>query len=135
MEPALKFFGNRTPEFWTLLGPFFASKQIRKEMPYLSDDTSYGWFVSEKNGKVRGFVAVDLSKPTVATVHCLYVTAEERMQGLGSEMIRRAVQYASESGRSEIKATTSPASRTVFSECGFREDGMRGTYTLMSRGL
>ena len=53
-------YEDRPPAFWALMGPFFAQRRYRREMPYLVDDDGYAWFVAQGGEAVAGFVGVDL---------------------------------------------------------------------------
>ena len=132
-------FSIRPPVIWSLMGPFFASKNLRKEMPYLSDEPGYTWFISTHviaGEVVRGFVAVDVKKD-VAHIHGLYVIEAYRKAGVGKELIQAVVKHLREGGVAihAVQPTASRESFDLFKALGFIETSSKGSYRVMSLKL
>jgi N-acetylglutamate synthase-like GNAT family acetyltransferase len=114
--------------FWELMGPFFASASIRRDLGIpMSSNQSYSWFLAIA-GDVVGFCATVPMADCVVIKH-LYVTEKMRRQGIGGRLINSAV--ASSKGRKI--ATISSKYLSLWSKCGFSSTGVtRGQYIKVS---
>ena len=125
---------DRAPEFWMLMGPFFARREVRREMPYLVDEDGKIWALAMEGGDVLGFGAVML-KGRVAGLSGLWVRPARRGEGIGARLVRERVERAREMGAARCRATASPASSALLKGLGFVETARRGRYSVMEVDL
>lgn len=123
-------YPDRPAEFWALMGPFFAQRKYRREMPYLVDDEGYVWFLAMDGDILMGFVAVHAMKDH-AVVSGLYVREDRRGNGLAKKLIAACLKWSAGEKILKVKTTASPDSRPVFGKMGFSETGQKGQYVTM----
>lgn len=125
-----------TPEFWAMMGPFFASKHVRREMPYLCHEEGYRWFVArDEAGTVLGFASLHVDGKGTGHIHGLYVVPEHRRENIAERMLLQQLGYCVLYGVSKVQVVASVMSKTLFEKNGFGARGARGTYTVMDRSL
>ena len=123
-------YTDRPAEFWALMGPFFAQRKYRREMPYLVDDEGYVWFLALDEDTLMGFAAVHTMKDH-AIVSGLYVREDRRGNGIAKKLIAACLKWSAGKKIRKAKTTASPDSRLVFEKMGFRETGQKGQYVTM----
>ena len=82
----------------------------------LRDLVQHG-FIAETEGKIVGFVALEIYSSKLAEVRSLAVSREYRQQGLGRELVSRCVQLATEKNILEVMAISS--AEEFLRSCGF----------------
>lgn len=132
MEVRIYGDGNKGPEFWKLMGYFFASRKVRREMPYLIDDDGYTWFVAVEGKTVVGFSSCHTDKSKTGHLHGIYVVDEHRRKGIASRLVHERLDWMRAHGVSKFKAVASPKSHTVLLRAGFAEIGNKGKYIVMT---
>ena len=51
-------FRNRNKDFWSIMGHYFANKEVRKELPYIIDEKDKIWVIGFKNKEdIIGFLS------------------------------------------------------------------------------
>ena len=123
-------YAERPAEFWALMGPFFAQRKYRREMPYLVDDEGYVWFLALDGDTLLGFAAVHAMKDH-AVVSGLYVREDRRGNGIAKKLISACLKWSFGEKILKVKTTASPDSRPVFEKMGFSETGQKGKYVMM----
>ena len=83
---------DQNDEFWIMMGPFFGSRSVRKELPYIMNQPGQTWFVICENKTVIGFVS-GLLRKDYWYLDNIYVIPEYRHQNLLSRLIMRFMTY------------------------------------------
>lgn len=126
---------ERPPEFWALLGPYFARQEYRREMPYLKDDDGYVWFVAMDGGTLAGFASLHVDRRG-GHLHGLYVAPDYRGQDIARQLVQARLDYLRSLGNVHIvTATCNEQSKPLLQEFGFQPRGQRGQYTVMEMPL
>lgn len=119
-------------DFWQLMGPFFASATIRRELGRpLSSDENYVWWISLDGGKVTGFGAIRQKRKVVEFCHA-YVFPSCRGQGIYREIVRQRLEYCMEHGHDQIRAVVTAGSRPELEKQSFLCVRKRGRYSVMA---
>ena len=118
---------NANPEFYPLVGPWLARREIVEELggPVWDDDDKH-WIIAhnEKDG-LLGMVAVRRGM-----VCSLYVSPGARGQLAGTTMLLRLILR---DGNKPLRAVATNASVSLFQGCGFKERRSHGRYHVMVR--
>lgn len=105
------------PQIRALIEPFVVHKIL---LPRTNDELTrlvlHG-FVAESEGRVVGFVALEVYSWKMAELQCLAVAADFQRRGLGKALVQRCMQRACELNIHELMAIT--ASDALFRQCGF----------------
>ncbi len=118
---------NTDDRFYALVGPWLSRREVVAELgDQMWDDDGKEWFVAIREAEFIGCVAVK-----DAHVCSFYVTKPHRKNVVGATLLMRALMAH---GAAELTATSSPAAVDLFTDCGFKSEGMRGKFTLMRRG-
>ncbi len=131
---------NADPEFYPLLGPFFAQRSVIAELgapPY--DDPGKLWFIALEDDQVVGFAGVRFDgKNDKQAVFCSdYVVPERRRQGIHRQLMADRLEYVTGQAHSVVATVTSAGLRT-YEHAGFTPTGRSGKmkhYTRMVRSL
>lgn len=127
----LEIFEDRPDRFWILMGPFFASAAVRKELPYLTDKPGDVWFVWVEDGSVLGFLAVTIGEKQ-REIHGVYVHPDQRGNGLAKLLAARALKWLMTEGYSGVvRVTATAASAPIWRSIGFTGVSTRGSYEVM----
>ena len=124
---------HRDAQFWTLMGPAFASPTVRSALPTLADRGDY-WFVVENGGVVSGFGALHLDGDR-ATLRHAWVAPNERDSGLGSMVLDARIAQARELGATTLLAVVHRDWLASFEARGFVRGRQNGAYTHVSLSL
>lgn len=101
------------PDFYSLMGLFFGSRQVAKEVGInIYDDAGKRWFVAIENGKVIGFASLK-----GRLVSDCYVVPSKRNAGV----FRGILTMLEISTSGPLAANCTQASRKAFSNAGFVE--------------
>lgn len=131
-EAALTIYTDRPPEFWQDMGPFFASRAVKRELPYLADGEGYVWFVLRQAGRVVGFASLHVAKDGSGQLHSLYVDPEHRGNGLASRLVAERLAWLRARGVTRARAIAGPQAVPVLLRAGFTDAGKdRGSYKTM----
>lgn len=123
---------NKDPEFYNLLGPFLANKEVSKEIAggsyytdgIIWDDDGKQWFVIIDKGKVVAFgTLVKQSKYMIFAED--YVRPEYRNNGLHQELIKERLALCKDIS---AKVVANTASSKNYKECGFKVKRQRGKF-------
>lgn len=113
---------DRSVRFWVEMGPAFASRQVRRELPYVMDD-GQTWFVMPG----VGFAAVSM---TNELQHC-YVFPEHRGRGHARRLTRSRLDWIGSHGARTLAVDRWAA--VLVGEFGFQEIGRKGKYVRLER--
>lgn len=129
-------YHDRPPEFWSRMGPFFASRAVRKEMPYLSDGPGYIWFVVHDEDHVRAFASVDVDAKGIGHLRNAYVLPGWRGNHAASHLMEERLRYLREKGVTRARTTRRIGKENPFAERhGFRAVGKSGGYEVLEIDL
>lgn len=132
IDPATRAERDR---LFTLIGPLFASRQVRREMPYMHHEEDFVWFVAvTSDGDAAGMASIHI-RSAVATLRNLYVVPAHRGRGIAATITERQLAYASEHGARWIRTVASPFSVGAYEKRGFYRVGSRGKYVTMEIAL
>lgn len=88
----IKMFENRSDEYWLLMGKFFASKEVKKELPYMYDEPKKVWFIMVDNNIVIGFCSLMESKNKIIMGNG-YIIPSNRNKGHYKELFDHRLRY------------------------------------------
>lgn len=115
--------GHRTADFWVAMGPFFANKEIRKDLPNLTDNDRVVWFLVMSKPSypnieetVLAFASVEVDAKGVGHLRNLYVVPSYRNEGYASALMDARIAYLR-----GIGVTTAQTTRRVSKEIQFAE--------------
>lgn len=85
-----------TPEeqgdtFYAAMGPFFASRAVRRELPYICNSPTTTWVLTYEEEKVVAFAAFEVKKNEVTLNHA-YVLPDHRGKGYYSGLIAKRLE-------------------------------------------
>ena len=85
-----------TPEeqgdtFYAAMGPFFASRAVRRELPYICNSPTTTWVLTYEGEKVVAFAAFEVKKNEVTLNHA-YVLPDHRGKGYYSGLIAKRLE-------------------------------------------
>lgn len=118
-------------DFWGKMGYFFASRKVRREMPYLIDDENYVWFVSFDGENIAGFAGAHIDNKNVGILHGIYVVDQSRHKGIAKALVKKRLEWLRKQSCKEFHAIVNSQSKTIIEKFGFVESRKRGTYTKM----
>lgn len=126
----IKQFNQEQPGFWDLMGRYFASAQVQKDLgiPMVSDET-HTWFVAVQGDQVLGFAALVPSKKA-AQIRRDYVLPEYRDSDLHRQLLAAAIASDMAKGR-PILGSANPTQVATYKSLGFVEDATVGQYKRM----
>lgn len=125
---------DRDREFLADIAPFFMSKAVRKEMPYLDDKPNKTWLFAEEEGRIVGIASMSDERflgEDVTLMGSLYVIPEKRACGVGHELIDARLKMAR--GGKDVRVVCLPALREAYRRRGFEVMRMAGKYAHMRR--
>lgn len=117
---------HRDRDFYADIAPFFMSRAIRKEMPYLDDRPDKTWYMAREM-ETHEVLAIAATYPDKGDIYLssLYVLPHHRRQGLARSLVRSRLEDAR--GRI-VRTVVNPRSAPFYLSLGFTEFGRRGSY-------
>jgi len=134
MRMELKTYEEKTPKFWSVMGPQFASRAIRRAMPYLADGPGHVWFVlSDRRDpdNVQAFMAAHIDDEGIGRLHEPYAASDA--DTLAPLVIEAAIQWLVRSGVKEMRASWSGKSAKWLTALGFETTDSKGGYQRMRK--
>ena len=120
-------------QFYALMGRFFASASIRRELGGpMSDDANHVWLMAyEKGGEeIVAFSGVRFNADrTVATFTETWVAPEHRNNGLFDRLFTLKYDLCAASGARVVKGMANAASAAAFERHGWQATAVRGSWT------
>lgn len=118
---------NKDKDFYTLMGPFLARREIEKEIGYkIYDDDEKVWLIAKEGKEVQGFCYL-LEKPKGKyQIGSCYVVAEYRCKGIFKDLLNEALKGLK---GTVIMTTKNKYLREVLLDNGFIPAKERGSYT------
>jgi len=121
------------PEFWTLMGKWFASKEVSEALGEpIYDNEDIVWALAIINEQVVGFGAIDLSHSDkkIALLNYGFVQKDCRSTGIYRRIIQDRIKLIEQDTDAEtIKALCTSDSAPTLAKLGFAEKSHRGRYT------
>lgn len=126
---------RKDAEFYSLLGPFFGSRQAARElgMPIYDDDNRL-WVVAIAEGQPVGCASLEV-RGRKGLLKSAWVRPEYRGRGIYTALVEERLQLAADSQLAELVATCTDAGARMLARYGFQESGRRGKYLVMSKGV
>jgi N-acetylglutamate synthase-like GNAT family acetyltransferase len=122
---------NREPDFYALLGPFLARREVYAELGHpLWDEDTKVWYVEVQDGQVCGFAALNRLRTHVVLCSA-YVLPDQRHRGIYRRLLAARVQDAGPGV--ELRAIATAASKVALEQFGFSAVRQRGRYFEMVR--
>ena len=122
-----------SPEFWTLMGKWFASKEVADCLGEpMYDNEDMVWTIDVIREQVVGFGAIDLSHSDKKTALLNYgfVQKDFRSTGIYSHNLQARIKLIEQDTDVEtIKALCTADSSPTLAKLGFTEKSKRGRYT------
>jgi len=127
--------GERTPEFWSLMGPFFASEKVHRNLPTLHDEPGNDmWFIALKLGTVQSFSCLRFGGKSATLCHHW---AEEgaRDKGIAAAMMDARLDAARAEGVKKLRSVVHNDSVEAFVRQGFTPTITRARFTTVEMTL
>ena len=131
----IEVFAARPKQFWVTMGPYFARRDVRKEMPYLIDDDSYVWFIAWDGDVMAGFAAAHVVAQFKAVLHSLYVVEAYRKKTVGKQLMEYRLKWATDAGCDLAESVCNAKTKPIYEKAGFAEASKRGSYSVMRKPL
>lgn len=126
----IKRYKHGEGDFWNLMGPFFASAAVRRELEIaMSSDENYIWFLALDGGAVIGFAALEMNGE-VAILRHAYVVPERRANGIYVKILAARLDYA-KTRASLLKVTADPEMTETLKAQGFEVVSHRGKFSML----
>ncbi|MEB3103110.1 GNAT family N-acetyltransferase [Ferviditalea candida] len=125
------------PNFYNLIGPFFGSRQVAKDlgMP-IWNDPGREWIVALSNCVPIACSSIEFLKtPGKAVMKSGWVHPDWRGQGVYNRMFEERLRIAKERGVKRIIATVTDKSYNTHIRHGFEQIGIKGKYKIMRKEL
>ena len=123
----IETFHHGDRDLWCLLGPFFASPEVRRELGLpLTSEEGYVWWAALDGEEVIGFAALKVGRRAVEFRHA-YVLSQYRGRGIYGRLFAARLAYGRELRR-PLVATVNDHSLPVFLAHGFAVASRRGKY-------
>jgi hypothetical protein len=127
------------PEFWTLMGKWFASKEVAEALGEpLFDNEDVIWTIAIINDQVVGFGAIDLSHSDkkIALLNYGFMQKDCRSTGIYRRILESRIKLIEQDTDVEtIKALCTGDSSPTLAKLGFSEKSKRGRYTWFVRDV
>lgn len=121
------------PEFWTLMGKWFASREVSDALGEpIYDNEDIVWTLAIINGQVVGFGAIDLSHQDkkIALLNYGFMQKDVRGTGIYRRLLEIRIKLIESDTEAEtIKALCTGDSAPTLAKLGFAEKSKRGRYT------
>lgn len=121
------------PEFWPLMGPWFASKTVADTLGEgVYDHPDLVWTLAVQSGRAIGFGAVDLRRLDRgdALLNYAYVDESARGDGLYARLLEARIDFVrTATPARRLLALCTAASAPTLAAHGFTETSKRGRYT------
>jgi GNAT superfamily N-acetyltransferase len=127
---------NKEEGFYSMMGPFFGSRKVAKElgMPLWDDDRI--WIIILDEGKVIGFCSFVIHKSRKkATLKSGYVLDEYRGQGIYNALFKARMNILIDLGVEKLISTTTEKSRKTHERFGFTHTINKGKYRVYEKDL
>lgn len=109
---------NTDTDFYTLMGPFLANRDVVKQVgDKIWDDEGKTWYIAREAGKVVGFVAVT-QKKTTTLVESLYLVDPTRTD-IAAALITQATKDFGHDR--DLQVTVITTHTHAYTEAGFVE--------------
>jgi len=105
------------PSVVEFIQPFVEDGKLLPRTMAEMQELSADGFVAEREGRILGFVALEVYSSKLAEIRSLAVADELQGQGVGSRLVDACIQHARARGVLEVMAITS--SEKFFKRCGF----------------
>jgi N-acetylglutamate synthase-like GNAT family acetyltransferase len=100
-----------------LIEPYVAQRVLLPRTLDEIEELLDNGFVAESNGKIVGFVALEIYSKKLAEIRSLAVAEKFQRHGIGKHLVAACVEFAKERSILEVMAITS--SEEFFQSCGF----------------
>jgi len=121
------------PEFWTLMGKWFASKEVAESLgEHLYDNEDIIWALAIIDDQVVGFGAIDMSHSDkkIALFNYGFIQKDCRSTGIYRRILESRIKLIEKDSDIEtIKALCTSESAPTLAKLGFKEKTKRGRYT------
>ena len=124
---------NQGKEFYGIMGPYFASCEIAKELErQVYNKPNTDWFVCTSLDIVQGFASVHKER-NYWYIDNLYVLPQYRNEGIATDIISNIV-YEYGGTKLPLKCiAVNPYAMAIFKKFGFKEVGKVGKYTKLEK--
>lgn len=105
------------PRVLELIEPYVAQQKLLPRTLDEIEDLLANGFVAEVDGRIVGFVALEIYSKKLAEIRSLCVAESHRMRGIGQQLVAACIERAQEKNVLEVMAITS--AENFFRSCGF----------------
>src|SRR5215472_6187430 len=86
------------------------------------DNSRQGCFVMEGDGKVVGTATTICYENRFAWIGMVLVDPKYRKQGIGTELLKKTIEYLDSSGIATVKLDATPQGKPIYAKLGFVEE-------------
>ena len=116
---------NTHPDFYKIMGRYFADRKFIKEMDCQLYDNNCAWYLYYNNDTLCGFVSVE-NRGAYSLIDNLYIFSEHRANGYGNALIDAIKKDT------ELRLITrNEYAERIFKRHGFSVYGRNGRYRKM----
>lgn len=125
--------GERDREFYADMGPFFASRDVAKELGEpLYDEEGSLWLIGRKGKTVVGWSVFRIRKDKVGVFDWSYVIPDYRQQGIWSQLYDHKVSFLKDRGVERVHtATANSLLVKAYNNRGFTLRHTRGSWMFL----
>lgn len=122
---------DRDDAFYAVMGRFFMSNEVRKDMPWLKDEDSKVWVLAFHGDECVGFSALR-TIPKGHELCSLYIVPEHRNTGVAKKLTEHRLKMVA--GDQVVRVVCNAETLPRYLELGFKKVAMRGkAYTVVER--
>lgn len=119
-------------EFYSVMGKFFASMDIRREVGYaISNDDNRLWVVAFEGEHVIGFASFGIDKKGCGHFYDAWIAEKHRHKGIYKIMTNYRMHWFVNHNISAIRIIVPPEGLEFYKKLGFTVETMRGKYSWM----
>lgn len=128
---------ERPAKFWTLMGPNFASEEIRKCLPTLHDEPENDvWFLVVDGSLAISFACLRVAKDGKSAYLAHHWASDGcRGKGYAKLLTDTRIRYAKENGIKKIRAVVHADSVDAFLAHGFAVTVSRSQFSTMEKKI
>lgn len=128
---------SQIENFWNMMGPMFASREVQKSLgDHMYDEESIIWIIKHEDENVIAFCCLKETSKTIMYKHD-WVNPEMRGNGSYKQVfrLRESEAKARFAGKTAQIITRNKEQFEMLIKNGFEENGTRGSFTVFKKQL
>lgn len=119
-------------EFYKYMGDIFASKEVRKELPYLYNEPDRIWYIILNGNKIAGFGSMQMNDKQIIFLND-YIIPKYRGKGLYSQIVDIRLKDVSNETKPILVICYGPIVASMYKKRGFIEKKRTKNYIWMCK--